>query len=169
MRISSRTGGYLAVAASVAVLSALTACSSSSGGSGGSSSSAGAAVVSSLPQTSSAPASSAPASSSAAVASSSLTGDWSGHYTGTFTGTFTLNWTQSGSNLTGTIKLSSDNNAATPINGSVQNNHIKFGTVGSSAVQYEGTVSGSSMSGTWKIAPVNGVSAGGGNWSGTKG
>ena len=38
---------------------------------------------------------------------STLSGTWSGQYSGGYNGTFTLNWTQSGSKLTGTIKLSS--------------------------------------------------------------
>jgi hypothetical protein len=40
---------------------------------------------------------------------------------------------------------------------------IKFGTVGSAAISYTGTVSGRSMSGTYK---VNG--SGGGPWHATK-
>ena len=37
---------------------------------------------------------------------STLAGTWSGQYSGAYHGTFTLHWTQSGSNLNGTIKLS---------------------------------------------------------------
>ena len=36
----------------------------------------------------------------------SLSGTWSGQYGGSFQGTFSLNWQQSGSSLSGTIKLS---------------------------------------------------------------
>ena len=44
--------------------------------------------------------------STADAASSSLSGGWSGKYSGAYHGTFTLHWTQSGSKLNGTIRLS---------------------------------------------------------------
>ena len=91
--------------------------------------------------------------------STGLTGTWKGSYGGSFSGTFTLHWTQSGSKLRGTIDLSTG--GTEPINGTVNGSTIKFGTVGSSAIQYSGTASGDSMSGTYK---VQGSSAGG-NWS----
>ena len=40
--------------------------------------------------------------------SSGLSGTWSGSYSGTFHGTFTVQWTQSGTKLNGTIKLSTE-------------------------------------------------------------
>ena len=81
---------------------------------------------------------------------SSLTGTWSGKYSGTFRGTFSLQWTQSGSRLNGTIKLSSTRGGKVPLNGSVRANAIRFGTVGSAAITYIGSVSGKSMSGSYK-------------------
>ena len=91
----------------------------------------------------------------------SLTGTWSGTYRGAFRGTFTLHWTQSKSRLTGTIKLSSV--GRTNITGSVRGSTIRFGTVGSaSAITYSGSVSGKSMSGTYKTGGV------GGSWSAHK-
>lgn len=101
------------------------------------------------------------AASTPAPTGTDLSGTWKGSYSGSFSGTFTLQWTQDGSKLTGTIDLSTD---GTPdINGSVTGNTIQFGTVGSSAITYTGTVNGDSMSGSYKV----GGSAGG-SWNATK-
>ncbi|HET6210385.1 MAG TPA: hypothetical protein VFD94_08380 [Jatrophihabitans sp.] len=110
----------------------------------------------SVPSTSAAP--STPATTAAATG---LSGSWSGQYSGAFTGTFTLTWTQTGSTLAGTITLSTS--GTVPLNGTVSGSHISFGTVGSAAITYSGTVSGNSMSGSYQI---NG--AAGGPWSATK-
>jgi hypothetical protein len=93
---------------------------------------------------------------------SSLTGTWSGTYRGAYHGTFTLHWTQSKSRLTGTIKLSS-NVGRTNITGTVQGRTIRFGTVGhTNAITYSGSISGTSMSGTYKAGGA------GGSWSAHK-
>src|SRR5260221_3379247 len=95
------------------------------------------------------------------VAGGSLTGTWSGTYGGAYHGTFTLHWTQRKSRLTGTIKLSSV--GKTNITGSVRGSTIRFGTVGNAnAITYSGSVSGTSMSGTYKTGGV------GGSWSAHK-
>ncbi|HEV7206161.1 MAG TPA: hypothetical protein VGN18_16260 [Jatrophihabitans sp.] len=94
-----------------------------------------------------------------------LSGSWKGTYGGAYTGTFVLQWTQSTSKLTGTINLSTAPGAMT-INGSVAGGRIQFGTVGSQAITYTGSVSGSSMSGQYKIA---GGAGGSGTWSATRG
>ena len=96
--------------------------------------------------------------SAADAASSSLSGGWSGKYSGAYHGTFTLHWTQSGSQLRGTIKLSS---AGGPVGlkGSVRGSSIKFGTVGGPAITYSGSASGRSMSGRYQTP------GGGGSWS----
>lgn len=123
----------------------------------------------------SAPATSAiaPASTPASVAASStapatsvaaergLSGTWQGRYGGSYTGTFVLRWTQAASKLTGTITLST---APEPlaINGTVSGGRIQFGTVGSQAITYTGTVSGTSMHGRYEIA---GGAGGSGTWS----
>ena len=98
---------------------------------------------------------------------STLAGSWSGQYSGGYSGTFTLHWTQSGSNLTGTIKLSSPTGTFS-VNGSVHGSAIKFdgsaikfGAVGAGAT-YTGSVSGKSMSGSYQALPK------GGSWSATK-
>ena len=83
------------IALSAGLVLALGACSSSSSDSGSTSS------------TSAPPTSTAPAATSAAADTGDLSGTWSGQYDGTFQGTFVLDWQQSGSNLSGTIKLSS--------------------------------------------------------------
>ena len=90
-----------------------------------------------------------------------FSGTWSGSYGGTFHGTFTVQWTQSGSKLNGTIKLSTERSKL-PLTGKVRGSSITFGTVGSAAVTYSGSVSGRSMSGKYHTR------AGGGSWSAHK-
>ncbi len=92
-------------------------------------------------------------------AADDISGTWSGKYGGAYHGTFTLHWTESGSRLTGTIKLSATPNARTSIKGTVHGSSIRFGTVGSTAITYSGTVSGKSMSGKYQTP------GGGGSWS----
>ena len=95
------------------------------------------------------------------LAGGSLTGTWSGTYSGAYHGTFTLHWTQTNSRLTGTIKLSSV--GRTNITGTVRGSKISFGTVGTaSAITYAGSVSRTSMSGTWKSGGA------GGSWTAHK-
>jgi hypothetical protein len=106
------------------------------------------------------PAASTPASSPAAA--SGLSGSWSGQYGGAYSGTFTLTWTQAGSHLSGKITLS-DPAVTTSLHGTVSGAAISFGTVGSTAVTYTGTVSGSSMSGNYQVAGQSG-----GTWSASK-
>jgi hypothetical protein len=114
------------------------------------------------------PGAAAPTVSSAippSAAPAGLSGTWAGKYSGAFNGTFTLNWQQSASNLSGTIKLSTPPSTL-PINGTVTGNTISFGTLGSTAISYSGTVSGNSMSGTYKVQGGNAST--GGPWSASK-
>jgi hypothetical protein len=91
---------------------------------------------------------------------SALTGTWLGKYSGAFSGMFKLTWTQTGSKLRGSIKLSTP--AGTyPIGGSVAGHKLNFGAVGVGAT-YTGSVSGKSMSGTYSSPK------GGGKWSAHK-
>ena len=91
---------------------------------------------------------------------STLAGTWTGQYSGAVSGTFTLNWTQTGSTLTGSITLTSPKGKYA-IGGHVNGTAISFGAVGAGAT-YTGSLSGSSMSGKW-TSPV-----GGGSWSANK-
>jgi hypothetical protein len=91
----------------------------------------------------------------------SLTGTWSGKYSGAYHGTFILHWTQRGTRLSGTIKLSTAGGRPS-VNGTVRGSTIHFGTVGSAAITYSGTVSGKSMSGHYQTP------GGGGTWSAHK-
>jgi hypothetical protein len=84
-----------------------------------------------------------------------LAGTWSGRYSGAVAGTFTLRWTQSGSTLRGSIKLSNPPGRY-PITGVVRSSKISFGAVGVGAT-YTGTISGRSMSGRWKSANRGGT------------
>ena len=141
------------IALSAGLVLALGACSSSSSDSGSTSS------------TSAPPTSTAPAATSAAADTGELSGMWSGQYDGTFQGTFVLDWQQSGSKLSGTIELS-DGSGSLDINGTVNGGTISFGTVGSQAITYSGSVSGDSMSGTYEVQ--SGGGSAGGSWSATK-
>ncbi len=146
--------GLVAGALTATVALALAACSNpSSRDSGGTATTA----------PSSAPATKAAASTPKAAGA--LSGRWSGHYSGSYNGTFTVRWDQSGSRLHGTIHISNPADTL-PINGTVHGNAIRFGTVGSMAITYSGTVSGSSMSGSYKVHTTSGTS--GGPWSASK-
>jgi hypothetical protein len=136
----------------------LAACSSSS-----STTTAPAAGTKASPAAAAA-AASAPASP-AAVTAGRLSGKWSGQYSGAFQGTFALTWHQSGSKLSGRIRISDPGNTL-PIHGRVQGGSIRFGTVGSTVITYSGSVSGNSMSGTYKVRTPNGPV--GGPWSASK-
>lgn len=96
---------------------------------------------------------------SAAPAGVDLSGSWSGKYGGAYIGDFTLNWQQSGAKLSGNITLTTPPQTL-PLNGTVTGNKISFGTVGSEAITYSGTVSGNTMSGSYQIGGNPG-----GNWS----
>jgi hypothetical protein len=141
--------------AGVAVALALSGCggSSSSGASSEPSVSIPSSPVSALPISSG-------SGGSTSQQPSGLSGTWTGKYGGTFSGTFTLNWVQTGSKLHGKITLSTS--GTVPVNGTVDGDAIKFGTVGSTAVTYTGTSSGTSMSGSYDTA------SGGGTWSAQK-
>ena len=112
---------------------------------------------------SSAPA--APASSAPAAAAGALSGRWSGQYSGAYQGTFILRWVQSGAHLTGRIHISNPGSTL-GIRGTVSGGSIQFGTVGGAAITYTGTVSGNSMSGTYKVS--NGSGTVGGPWSASR-
>lgn len=109
----------------------------------------------------------APASTTAATTTttsaseSGLSGQWKGQYSGAYTGTFVLNWHQSGSALSGRITISSPGSTL-DVNGTLHGNTITFGTVGSLAITYTGTVAGGSMSGHYETP------GGGGGWSAGK-
>jgi hypothetical protein len=100
-----------------------------------------------------------PASTSAPAGP--LSGTWTGQYSGPFTGTFTLNWTESGSALTGTLQISNPPGSHN-ITGSATDTAITFGYVG--GVTYSGTVSGNTMSGSYQVPAGRGT----GSWNATK-
>ena len=153
MRSIDKAGTKLALTIGAAAL-LLAACSSS--GTSGNPAANTAATHSAGAQPPSAPASSAPASAG------SLSGTWDGRYGGAYTGTFVLHWRQSGSKLDGSIHISSPDSSLS-IHGTVANGAIRFGTVGSYAITYSGSVSGGSMSGTYTAGGAQG-----GNWSASK-
>ena len=102
----------------------------------------------------------AASASNSHAATTGLAGKWKGHYSGAVSGHFTIHWQKTGSQLHGTITLSSPQGTY-GIGGSVRDGKIKFGAV-SVGAKYKGKVRGTSMSGTW-TSPQ-----GGGSWSATK-
>ena len=161
-RPSSRLRASVLLTAAVPVIALLAAgCSSGSASSGGASASGVAAAAKSAEATTST-AAPAVASTTSPPTAGDLTGTWNGTYNGSYSGTFTVKWTQSGSGVNGTIALPSVGTTE-QLNGTVSGDKITFGTVGSFAVTYSGTFSGSSMSGTYN---VGGSPAG--NWSAAK-
>ncbi len=160
MSPTSRSLARLTTAAVAALAATLPAGSSSAGGGARTTASTPPAVASSSSSVSSAPppASTPPARPAAHAAGANLTGTWSGNYGGAFQGSFSLHWTQSGARLSGSITLSNPGETLS-LNGTVNGSAIAFGTVGSAAITYSGTVSGSSMSGSYRVA-----GAAGGNW-----
>ena len=162
----NRTKLILAMGSTVALLAA---CSSSKATPSTAPTSAAAANLPAAkvtPATSSASAASTSRTkTSLPVADPGLSGRWKGTYKGAYTGTFVLRWTQSTAKLAGTIDLSTAPGAI-PINGTVVGGRIRFGTVGSQAITYTGSVSGRSMSGRYEIA---GGAGGSGTWSATRG
>jgi hypothetical protein len=149
-----------AVALVVGLGAAMTLTAAACGGSGGGGSSS--PPASSVPAAVSTPTTTQSTTTTATTmtSGSGLSGKWTGAYGGTFSGTFVLNWTQSRSKLSGTIKLSTG--GTDNVNGTVDGSAIRFGTVGGDAVHYTGSVSGDSMSGSYSTA------AGGGTWSAHK-
>jgi hypothetical protein len=110
-------------------------------------------------------------SPSPSTSSNSLTGTWTGTYQSTTTtsayGTFTIVFTQAGSQLNGTIDIKNSGCISTgTITGTVSGGTITFGAVkGAQTIDYTGTVSGTTMSGTYS-APQ--CAHGKGTWTATR-
>ncbi len=154
----ARATRYLILAAPAALL--IAACSSSPSTTTPPPSSAPPAAPAAATSAASAPA----ATSSAAAAG--LSGTWHGQYSGAYSGTFVLRWQQNSTRLSGTIQLSYPAGGELPIHGTVSGGQIHFGTVGSTAITYSGSVSGSSMSGNYQIHASS--STQNGTWSASR-
>ncbi len=150
---------FLALAALSAAALIAAGCGSSSKSTTSTTTSAPAA--SSTPETTAATTPAATSTTSTPASGGGLSGEWNGQYSGAYSGTFVLNWTQSGSALAGHITLSAPADTLS-VNGTLSGSSIQFGTVGSVAITYTGSVSGSSMSGSYSTP------GGGGSWSATK-
>jgi hypothetical protein len=100
-----------------------------------------------------------------------LTGSWKGTWVNespqTAVGTFTLSWAQQGTQLFGAIGVvGSTCLSGGNVTGSVNGTSLSFGAVeGSNTINYTGTYSGNSMSGTYISACGNSK----GTWSAVKG
>lgn len=85
-----------------------------------------------------------------------LSGTWSGEYQqtspNTTSGTFSIRWQQSGSNITGTITIPGICPAGCPITATLSGSSVSFGVVAGGAINYTGTVMGSTMEGTYAAA-----------------
>jgi hypothetical protein len=101
------------------------------------------------------------ASSTTPATGSDLSGRWSGRYSGAYSGTFTLSWQQKGSGLSGRITFSAPTRTER-LTGTVKGTRITFGTVGSAAITYSGSVSGNAMSGSYRAGGAAG------RWSANK-
>jgi hypothetical protein len=153
-RAPSGLAGVLVPIALVALATA--ACSTSNGTAGGSSTEAtGRSPAATMTE------STAGQGSTSAPAGADLSGTWDGTYDGAYKGTFTLDWQESGTKLSGTIDLPSLGGSV-PIDGTVAGDSITFGTVGSTNIQYSGSLSGDSMSGSYKVLGSGGSV--GGTW-----
>ena len=141
-----------------ALAGVLVALASMAAGCGGGSS----ATTTARASASTTPATTSTATNTASASESGLSGQWKGRYGGAYNGTFVLHWQQSGSSLGGKITISSPLSTL-DVNGTLHGSAITFGTVGSLAITYTGTVAGSSMSGSYRTP------GGGGSWSASKG
>ena len=104
-----------------------------------------------------------------AQAGPAFTGLWAGEYMSTVPanadGTFTVVFEGSAPNYTGSIVIAGLCEPDCPITATVTGNTIGFGSVGPRAVTYKGTVSGSSMSGTYAVGSEG---QGEGTWKAVK-
>jgi hypothetical protein len=96
------------------------------------------------------------ATSTPPTTTSGLSGTWSGDYQqtspNTSSGSFTIRWQQSGSGLTGTITIPGVCPPGCPITATLTGNNISFGVVAGGSINYTGTVTGSTMAGTYAAA-----------------
>jgi hypothetical protein len=151
----------LAAVPAAALAALVAACSGSGGGVSDHPRHHAAAAAATAAASAAGPSSSAPATTTPAAGA--LSGPWNGQYGGSYQGTFVLHWRQSGSGLNGLINISAP--AATlSIHGRLAGSAIQFGTVGSYRITYSGTVSGTSMSGTYQVDGGRG-----GTWTASKG
>ena len=97
-----------------------------------------------------------------------LAGTWSGEFTQTKptsdSGTFGLTFEGSAPSYTGTITISGTCEPSCPITATVTGNTIAFGSISPFAITYDGTISGSSMSGSYTV----GTGPYEGTWKATK-
>ncbi len=159
-RTHSRAGGRARARTKVAALAAIVgALALIAAGCGGGSTTTTAATATPASAT---PAANTTTTTAASTSESGLSGKWNGQYSGAYNGTFVLHWQQSGSSLGGKITISSPPSTL-DVNGALHGDAITFGTVGSLAITYTGTVTSSSMSGKYSTP------GGGGSWSASKG
>ena len=133
------------------------------------------AIAASQPAaTSAATPSPVPSASPSAPASSAptLAGTWNGTWQDVtpdqVSGTFVLTWTQNGSDLTGSIVVKGTPclSSAT-VTGTVSGSAISFGAVsGKNTVAYNGTISGSTMKGSYTAPAAFGAAKG--TWAAAK-
>ncbi|HEY7452406.1 MAG TPA: hypothetical protein VIA02_07810 [Candidatus Limnocylindria bacterium] len=105
---------------------------------------------------------------------SDLTGTWEGTWAidppyETVVGTMAMDFIQSGSSISGPITFTGTDCEDGTVEGSVNGSSITFGVVASSqTIQYTGTVTGATMSGTWSAVSCSGNVPITGTWEATK-
>jgi len=95
-----------------------------------------------------------------AVSGGALAGTWAGEYTQTKPtsdgGTFSVTFEGSAPDYTGTISIAGSCDPC-PITATVKGSTITIGAIGASAITYDGTIAGSSMSGTYSAGQFEGT------------
>jgi hypothetical protein len=155
---------FLAVGCGVAVLVAATACTALNPNASASPSASATASPADTPSASANP------SPTTVSQLGPLTGAWKGTWTNRepqiAIGTFVLTWAQQGDLLFGAIGVTGSNCIkAGNVTGNVAGSRISFGAVeGGTSIQYDGTIDGNTMSGTYHSDCGNST----GTWTATK-
>jgi hypothetical protein len=137
----------LAVGCGVAVLVAATACNALNPNASPSPSTS----VSALPATTTAASTPSPTSGQLGPLTGAWKGTWTNREPQIAIGTFTLTWAQQGDLLFGAIGVTGSNCIkAGNVTGNVSGSRISFGAVeGGTSIQYDGTIDGTTMTGTY--------------------
>jgi hypothetical protein len=128
----------------LALLALTEGCSSGSGKSSANKSATTIAVTTTISSATSTP---------PTATATGLSGTWSGDYQQTSpttsSGTFTIRWQQTASSLTGTITIPGVCPSGCPITATLDGSKVSFGVVAGGAINYTGTVTGTTMAGTY--------------------
>jgi hypothetical protein len=115
-------------------------------------------------------------SPTAAATSQTTEGQISGTWNGTSASdnhpernsSFTVVFSQDGNTISGPITISGGCISEGTVNGTLSGQTIEFGVIESTGIDFTGTISGNSMSGTFKTAPPCGPDNDTGTWEATR-